>query len=641
MNPVESEGSATPLRRLSRRLAVASAAILLLWVLAATVTAGLAYRDLDAARDSFDHAADKLLSDDLLSARHSLLEGVGLSASATERLEQGHLAPLGRIPGLGDNLTTATILSSAVRDTGAASARVLELGLGAIESDRDFELGPEALQEIQRLSPALHELADVLRQTRLELGTAPHKRLVGPVDRARREFLGIADEALGPAQLAADLTEILPSFLGASEPRTYLLGAASLSELRAAGGLIGSWSLLVAEEGRLRFDDFSSSGELKQIAGEATSPSADFTARYERFGALREWRNATLTPDFPTAARIMLEMWELQGGEPLDGVIVTDTVTFQRIVERSGPMEVPGVVTLTSENVLDFVGVEAYAAFGDQAERKEVLGAVATSAFERIVGMLDGEGLRSTLRMLDELAQGGHLRIYARDERTQHVLQRAGVGGEVPDIDGQYLGVFVSNFAANKVDFFSERRLEHRAVIRPGGRMHSSLEVHFANEAPREGYPRHVLGPWTELTDAGDNLSFVSVLCGYRCEFVRVPEGANDGGAELGRPVVDATVLIRAGERRRLSFHTTTPNAWHLEGDEIVATVRHHVQPTLRGSHLRIVLPLPDGWEPVGLPDDAVIVDRNLVFVDTTASGLVELVVRLAPVENEGDSSSS
>ena len=631
-----SSGDAVPpeegSRRSGWRLVVGGALVLLvLWAVAAAATAALAYRDLQAARGSFDVAAEQLRDNDLVAAEDTLRDGVELAGSAASSLELPHLAPLRVVPIVAENLETTTILSRAARDAGAASADVLEATIGIVESDRPVVLGRAALDHLDALSPVLRELSDALDRTSDEVRAAPDGQLIGAVERARSRFLEVVDPAVESMQIAADLAEVMPGFLGGSEPRTYLIGAASLSELRASGGLLGSWSLLVAEEGDLRFDEFSPIGDLDPQGAEAAPPSTEFAARYGRFGALREWRNTNLTPDFPTAAQVMLELWETQGGEPLDGVIITDTVTFQRIVERSGPIDVPGLVTLTAENTLDFVGVEAYAAFEDQAERKEVLGGVATSAFERMFDVLSGDDLRATVASFDDLAQGGHLRVYARDQATQSVLRRAGLGGELPDTDGEFAGIYVSNFAANKVDFFTERQIEHRVVLGPDGRTRSTLEVTFANTAPTEGYPRYVLGPWTDVTEVGDNLSFVSLFCGYRCEFDTIPDGAQDEGSELDRPVVDLNLLVPAGAQRTLRYRTITADGWQLDGDEIVVRIHHFVQPTLRGTPLRVVVPLPVDWEPSELPEGATAADGEIFWEDPAASGPVELIVRLVP----------
>jgi len=623
--------------RSRRRLIVAAVlAVVALWVVAGAASAALAYRDLQAARESFDLAVEQLRDDDLVGAQGALREGVDLAGSAATGLERPHLVPLRAVPFVAENLETTTILSAAARDAGAASADVLEVAIEVVDNDRPAVLGSAALDQLDALAPALRELAQALGRAGDEVRAAPHRQLLGAVDRARVRFLEVVDPAAESMQLATDLADVMPGFLGASGPRTYLVSAASLSELRASGGLPGSWSLLVADDGDLRFDEFNPLDDLMAPDGDATPPSAEFAARYERFGALREWRNTNLTPDFPTAAHVMLQLWEAQGWEPLDGVIMTDTVAYQRIVERSGPIDVPGLVTLTAANTLDFVGVEAYAAFEDQAERKEVLGGVATSAFERMLDVSDGDDLRATVATLVDLAQGGHLRVYASDPGTQSVLRRAGVGGELPDAEGEFAGIYVSNFAANKVDFFTDRRIEHRVVLRPDGETRSTLEVSFANTAPREGYPRHVLGPWTDVTEAGDNLSFVSLFCGYRCEFDEIPEGAQAGGTELGRPVVDLNLLIPAGAERTLRYRTSTGDAWWVDGDEIVVGIHHFVQPTLWGTSLRVVLPVPADWVISGLPEGATVDEDQLIWEDPAASGLVALEVRLTPTDAAG-----
>ena len=47
--------------------------------------------------------------------------------------------------------------------------------------------------------------------------------------------------------------------------------------------------------------------------------------RYVRFGALQYFIATSYSPDFPRTARLLISMWEENGGAHLDGVIGVET----------------------------------------------------------------------------------------------------------------------------------------------------------------------------------------------------------------------------------------------------------------------------------------------------------------------------
>jgi hypothetical protein len=615
-----------------RYLGVALAVVTVVWGVAAAVSGTRAAADLDAARGALFVAEHDLRLGELASARVHLARASQRAAAASDRLHGPLLAPLRVVPLVRTNLTVATTLSDVVRDAGAAGVDVLQVVEAAAESERGSAAIP--LDELLALHGPLQELARSLEAANATLRGASSARLISDIATARTTFLELSEPAAEAAGLGADLTATLPDLLGRDRPRRYLVGAGALSELRASGGLMGSWSLLTADEGGLDFSDFVDLDVLSSLDEDVTPPSAEYARRYGPLGGLRQWRNVNLTPDFPSAAQVMIELWEAQREEPLDGVIMVDAVVFQRLAASVGQLEVPGMTTLSPEETLRFVALDAYAAFdGDDDERKQVLGAVATAAFGQALDMLAADDWPTSMLALGELARGGHLRVYSRDPRVQASLERAGVAGGLPDPEGEFAAVFVNNIAGNKVDYFTQRRVEHRVELLPDGDARARIHADFSNSAPRAGYPRHVLGPWTDSTEAGDNLSLVTFMCGRRCGFDALPAGMTSGTTELGRPVADVHLLIPAGARRRAEVVTRTTDAWSMQDGELVLHVRHLLQPTLRETHLRLVIEIPDGWRPVGGHDGARLEGRELVW-ETAASGLVEVTVRLAGADS-------
>lgn len=613
-------------RKRRRRLLVLLVVLLALTILAgaAAASAYSAYRDLDEARTAVVRAERQLREAELSDARNSLDVAVDHAAAASRSLRRPWVVPGRWLPLVGPNLRAATVLSDTARDNGTAAAELLEVATVIVSDERDQAAGEISLDYLEELAPPTRLLADTLVRTTEEVEQLSTGSLLEPVRRARQQYLDLALPNLDQAVVMADLLEVMPRFLGADEPRTYLVAAGALSENRASGGLLGSWSLLRIDAGVMSFEEFVDVDRLPAPDEPVAAPSAEYEARYGRFDALRQYRNANMTPHFPSAARVIGQLWERGGGAPVDGVILADPVAYAMLAERSDGLELPGLGELSAAETLRFVGIDAYDAFEDDDERKRVLGLAATAAFAEMFEILEDDDVPATVEMLAALVAGGNLRMYAEDELVQEVFVRAGAAGDLPGSSGESAGIFTNNIAGNKVDWFETRAIEHRVQMLPGGVTEATIEASFQNGAPSDGHRRGVLGPWTSLTEAGDNLLLTTFTCSTTCDVIGPAAGSQDGGREQGRPMFDQTLLVPSGQTTQMQFRTRSEDAWAFEGDELVVDVQHLVQSTLHGVHLVVRIPIPAATQPLRLPEGAEVRDGEVVWRDQ-ASGRIDL----------------
>lgn len=617
--------------RLRLLLAVVLGVVLLgIWGVAAGLEGYRAAQDLEQARAELTAAEGLLRDGELTLARGQLDAAVAASASAADRLSAPYVVPLRIVPWLGPNLRAATALSTTARDVGSDAAVLLDVAAVIVSDDRTQAPGEISLEYLEELAPPTRSLVTTLEDAVGEVAALDPDPLLGRIVRAREVFLELVEPNLDQAIVAADLLEVMPSFLGEDGPRTYLVGAAALSELRGSGGLLGSWTLMTADQGQMRFEEFIDLDDLPEVERQVRPPTEEFGERYRGLGSLYNWRNVNLSPDFPAVAQVLLGLYEQSGDIQLDGVIVADTVVFERLSARAGGIEVPGFGRLAPQDTLRFVGLDAYDAFDSDEERKRVLGATATATFAELFQILDDDDVPATVEMLADIAQGGHLRMYSRDDRVQPVLERAGVAGQLPTDPGESAGVFLNNFAENKLDFFAERTIEHHVRLEEGGSTSAEVTVALYNRSPTEGHRRGVLGPWVDGLDAGDIRWHVLFTCGLGCELLEQPRLDHVGGTEQGRTVHDHLTTLRAEEQERLHYETRTPDGWHVNDDgDLEVEIVHLVQPTMHGSELRIVLEVPEGFTVVEHGPDAVAADGEVVW-DGLVSGTVSLSVVLA-----------
>ena len=95
------------------------------------------------------------------------------------------------------------------------------------------------------------------------------------------------------------------------------------------------------------------------------APNPDYRANYDQYGGAGFWRNMNMTPDFPSAARAVLNAYEEYSGERLDGVISADPFALQGAARGDGTARVPGLNRkIDADNVVAFTTNEAYIRYG-------------------------------------------------------------------------------------------------------------------------------------------------------------------------------------------------------------------------------------------------------------------------------------
>jgi hypothetical protein len=459
--------------------------------------------------------------------------------------------------------------------------------------------GTIPLEPLETVQPSLADARDLVVRAEQILRDTPIRLVPGFVTEPLQTFTVEAGQARRALVAAAAVAEALPRFLGADGPRRYFVGAQNPAELRGTGGLIGSYSVVEADGGRLRFEPFR---DVLRLNPEGTPdiepPNADFAEIYEPYQSTHNWSNVNMTPDVPSAATAIERLYEAVEGEAVDGTILADPIALAHLLRAVGPVDVPGTdVALDADTVVPFVTNEAYSAFTDAPTRKRILGVVAGEVLARFFsGSLTDPVVAGDA--LVDAAAGGHLLLHAVDPRVQAALDRAGLTGSLAAPDGDFLGVVVNNAGGNKIDFYAERTLRYEVDLRPEGFAVSRMEATFVNRAPTSGQPAYVIGPHPFTSArAGESLMLVSTYCAPGCTITSF-DGANQGAArreELRHPVVLAGLSVASGATAELDAGWTVPGTW--SGDEYGGTYRLTVrgQPTIRPTRLEVSVGVPEG----------------------------------------------
>ena len=141
---------------------------------------------------------------------------------------------------------------------------------------------------------------------------------------------------------ASASTRFLKGFLGFQGPRSYLLLAQNQQEIRASGGFIGSVILVKLDQGELIDLVFQDSTTVDFLPpAYPNNPPPPQPIYWYLWMERLLFRDANWSPDFPTSAALVADIYRLGQGVQLDGVITGSKKLLVDMVELIGDIRVP------------------------------------------------------------------------------------------------------------------------------------------------------------------------------------------------------------------------------------------------------------------------------------------------------------
>ncbi len=140
--------------------------------------------------------------------------------------------------------------------------------------------------------------------------------------------------------------------LGADRPREYLLLFQNNAEIRATGGMPGSWARISAENGRIDMVEQGTASDFPTADSPVVPLTEAEVAVYgEEYGAY--FQDPGFAPDFQRGAEIWAAHWARRFPDvDLDGVLAIDPVAMSYLLDGTGPVSAEGR-RLTSSNAVE------------------------------------------------------------------------------------------------------------------------------------------------------------------------------------------------------------------------------------------------------------------------------------------------
>ncbi|HEX2173962.1 MAG TPA: DUF4012 domain-containing protein, partial [Dehalococcoidia bacterium] len=321
------------------------------------------------------------------------------------------------------------------------------------------------------------EAAGLLQRAATTRRVWPHAARSEPLVRAGRAL----DAALPTIEGAALALPDLADALGAAEPRRYLVISQNNRELRPSGGFMGTYARLIIDQGRVSEFAF---GDTYEFEGRGRLiPAPRPVQEYLGYDFV-SFRDANWSPDFPTNARLLREMYGQHRGEAIDGVIAVDVEAMRSLLAAVGPVDVPEFGdTIDADNLVERSDQYAFSSTAGESRHKELLGAVAEQLIDRLVPP-DPDQVPAIARAVWRSLQDKHILVAVDAPGLAAGLARANFDGHQAAADHDYLMVVDANVGYNKLSTRVRRELAYNLQWTGGGGTADLTVTYELAEAP-------------------------------------------------------------------------------------------------------------------------------------------------------------
>jgi hypothetical protein len=451
------------------------------------------------------------------------------------------------------------------------------------------------LDVITKIRPSLAASSEALSDLRVELEENRGGGLAPPVWTAVDDLVYEVSEIEKDVRAMGELLDVTGNMLGAEGERTYLVLLMNNAELRGAGGILTGIGEMTASDGKLSISGFKSIHKLRTEKKQEVPVPEDFE-RFSIYGAndTSLFLNATYSPDVADVGLVSSRLYEEITGTKTDGALAIDPRGIAALMPEDAEVRVPRTdVTVSTDELPDFIYSDAYAQFDDQAARRDAILGAGERAFDVILdsGLSDQADLE---RAADAFA-GGHIRVVSFEEDERTALDAVDASGDLEEIDGDSLLVTVQNRGGapgigSKMDFWEHRSISHGCEMASVERMYCVTSVSIRNEAPT-GLPAYVTGsdkPYGRIND------FVEIYVPEEAEITGLSRNGEEVGVAIeeqaDRVSVGLSVGIDRGETSEVQVGYTLP--FDHNGYSFQATP----QPLVRDASIELTLGLPLDW---------------------------------------------
>lgn len=340
------------------------------------------------------------------------------------------------------------------------------------------------------------------------------------------------------------LIGIISWLLGIGQARHFLVQTMDRAELRPSGGFTGLYGDLTIQNGRMAPFTLTDVTEL-DYNGNGMELGRQAPPEYRSWMKFGFWglRDSNLSGDYPTTARLSMQVFQEEGGGPVDGDISLTPTVIAHVLNVIGPIKVPQYnEIITAQNLEDKLHYYQQD-FGAIALQRQITGthnAATRKAFTALLGklLLDNlkhQPVKQLLKIMQNAVkdiQSRDLEIYFTNPLAESWLVQHGFSGGMDTFTRQDgFMVVQSNISISKASQYVHTTEQDNITLdAQGGALHNlTITLDYKQTGPVYGYDTYadyirVYAPANAQFVSGDGFDSLKSLCTSK-----PPSGGTDG----------------------------------------------------------------------------------------------------------------
>ncbi len=287
--------------------------------------------------------------------------------------------------------------------------------------------------------------------------------------------------------------EAVINLIGSDSEKHILVLFENPSEIRPAGGFVGSYADLSLSLGKIKAIDVNDIYYPDKFLKLKVVPPIQLQSLTVDWGA----RDANWFFDFPTSAKKVAYFAE---NSPVfkdksiifEGVVSINVRVIEDILKITGPVKLDEYkLTLDQNNFLREVQYEVEAGRDKIPGQnpKKILSKITPILIEKIKS-LDESQRKSLLEAFTRRLQNKDIKLYFKDTKLENLVSELGFSGEIFDLpsrfNGDYLAVVDTNVAGGKTDEVIKQSINLTSAISTDGTINDNLVVKRTHSGNKE-----------------------------------------------------------------------------------------------------------------------------------------------------------
>ena len=289
------------------------------------------------------------------------------------------------------------------------------------------------------------------------------------------------------------MVKVLPSLLGESKEKKYLVLFQNDKEIRPTGGFMTAYAVFRIEKGIIHIDRSSDIYDLDNSLRK-TVKAPDPILKYLPGVSTFHIRDTNISPDFVESMNMFNSLYkDATSHVDVDGIIGIDTsvlvstikvlddeintagLTFTTKTDKR--CDCPQVIYTLEDNITRPVGYE-------KSGRKDLLGSLIFAIMEKALKsspkLYWGPLVQEMINQVNEK----HILFYIYDKGAQSGLEALNAAGRIQPFEGDYLHINEANFGGAKSNLYVKESVSQNYTVKPDGSITKTILISYKNPYP-------------------------------------------------------------------------------------------------------------------------------------------------------------